>query len=216
MSIVLISAALKTHLNSAAPLIPSVAISSVTAASPAVFTTATPHLLTTGLEVVVSDTTGFTPALDGKYLVVVTGASTFTLQNTATKSAISVTIVGSGGSVLANLTARRNVSFQAPIGIPYQQIDLLPGEPLGPTQGGGFKQEIGIFQITLVYPKGIGEGAALARAEVLRTAFKKGVDFTYSGVTVSMHKHPQIGSAYETNESYCVPVKTYYLANIFT
>ncbi len=215
MSQVKILAALKSALASVPAIIPAVSIASVSLGSPAVFTTSTPHLLVSGLDVIVSNYVGATPNIDGMYRVTVLSASTFTLQNSATKALIGVTIAGSGGSVLANLTSWPNASFQCPVGVPYQEVDILVATPYEPTQGGGYRKEQGILQVTLNYPRGVGDGAMTVRSDLIRSYFPKGATFAYGGVTVGIPKAARLGTAFGTADSYCIPIKITYDADIF-
>jgi hypothetical protein len=216
MSLVKITAALSIQLQSLAPIIPAVNIASVTATNPAVFTTSTPHGLKSGILAIISNYSGSTPAIDGSYFLTVLSSTTFTLQNTATKSAIAVIIAGSGGSILANLIAWPNVSWQGILGIPYQQVDLLTARPEEPTQGGGYRRELGVFQVTLIYPLGIGTGAITARAELIKAGFAKGLSLVNNGVTVVIPSTPEIVPPYTTGDSYYMPVKIYYRADIYS
>ena len=216
MSLVKIYAALKAQLQTVPAIVPNAALASVATGASAVFTTTAAHGLVTGMSVRLPGYTAGNPLLDGVYLVVVTGTTTFYLQNSATKNPITVIIPGSGGSVSANLTGERNSLYQPVIGVPYQLVDLVSFKPEEPTQGGGFYQEHGVFQVTLVYPVGIGLGAILARAELIRGYFKKGSSYSLGGVTVLIPETPQFGGSIPTEESIALPVKIGYLANIFS
>ena len=214
MSMVKIRAALETQLQTIAPILPDAALASVGTGPNSVFTTTTPHGLVNGLLVRLPGYTGGTPALQGLYYVVVTGTNTFYLQNSATKSGIAVIIPGSGGVVSAYLTAEENVLFQIVQGVPYQMLNIVPFKPNEPTQGPGFYQDHGLFQVTLVYPVGVGLTAILARAELIRQGFKKGSTFLNNGVTVTIMDTPEFGRL-GTTDNLMLPVKIGYSANIF-
>ena len=211
-----IVAALRAKLDGLAGIIPAVTITSVSVATNAVFTTNVPHLLQTGLEVSIKNTIGFTPDINGVFFVVVLSATTFTLQNTIGKTPIAVTIAGTGGSVQAYLTSWPNCSFQANLSVGYQRVDLIIARPSSPTQGGGYREERGTFQVTLVYPIGIGTGAIMRRAKLIGDAFAKGTEMQYGGVIVNILWPPELGSTYKTPDSFCMPVKIFYQANIFS
>jgi hypothetical protein len=215
MSIVAIRAALEAQLRNVPPILPATAFS-VGAGNPALFTTATAHGLITGAPVVLQGYTGGTPALPSTYLVVVLSPTTFNLQNSATKASVSVTIPGSGGSVLASLTAYQNASFQSALGLPYQLIHMTTFKPDEPTQGGGYYREHGVFQVTLVYPVGIGVGAITARAELIRSFFKKGMSFVYAGITTVISDTPEFGYLQTSSDDISLPVKIIYQASIYT
>lgn len=215
MSMTAIRAALETQLATVPPILPAVPFS-VAAGSPAVFTAAGPHGLITGTPVTLPGYTGGTPALAGTYLVVVVSPTTFNLQNSATKALLAVTIPGNGGSVLASLTANQNASYQAVSGVPYQLIHVITFKPDEPTQGGGYYREHGVFQVTLVYPVGIGVGAIMARAELIRSYFKKGVTLINSGVTVVIPDTPEFGYLQGASDNVSLPVKIGYRADIYS
>lgn len=72
-----------------------VAITSSSVANPTVITTATPHNLSTGDDVVIYGHSGSTPNINGVHTVTVTGASTFTIP-------VNVTVGGTGGAVVVD------------------------------------------------------------------------------------------------------------------
>lgn len=215
MSIVLILAALKARLESVPAIIPATAISSVAVATNALFTTATPHGLLTGTPVKVLGYAGGTPSLGGLYLIKVASSTTFYLQDGATKAYIGVTLAGSGGSVLASLIAYQGQLYQAVPGVPYQLIHVVPFKPEEPTQGGGFYREHGVFQVTLVYPPNYGDGALMARAELIRSYFKKGAEFSYGGIKTKVFDTPEFGYFVTNEDSISMPVKISYSADIY-
>lgn len=217
MSIVKIRAALEARLETVAPIIPAVAIASATTGANPVFTTVLPHGLITGLPVRFVGRTGGNPTLNLVYLALVLSPTTFSLQNTATKANIPVIIAGNGGSVLASLTAYANVIYNPVVGVPYQMLHMVPFKPMEPTQGGGYYKEHGLFQVTLVYPVGVGSTAILARAELIRTAFKKGSTVVNGGLTTTIVDTPEFGYLDGTSDSnqFTLPVKIGYSADIY-
>lgn len=215
MSMTAIRAALETQLATVPAILPAQAFS-VGAGSPAVFTTATPHGLITGMQATLPGYTGGTPALPNVYSVVVLTSTTFNLQNSATKTLLGVTIPGTGGSVLVNLTAYQNAVFQVVVGVPYQLIHIVTFKPDEPTQGGGYYREHGVFQVTLVYPVGVGTGAIIARAELIRSYFKKGMSFVNSGITVVIPDTPEFGYLQGSADNISLPVKIVYRADIYS
>ena len=215
MSMVSILAALRTQLETLPAIVPAASIASVAVAANALFTTATPHGLVTGTPVRLVGYAGGTPALTGLYLVKVASSTTFYLQDGATKAFIGVTIAGSGGSVLASLTAYQGQMYQVVPGVPYQLIHLVSFKPEEPTQGGGFYREHGVFQVTLIYPPNKGDGALIARAELIRSYFRKGMEFSYGGVTVRIFDTPEFGYFATMDDSVSMPVKIGYSADIY-
>lgn len=215
MSIVAIRGAIEAQLALVPPILPALAFT-VAAGNSAVFTTATPHGLTTGTPATLPGYTGGTPALGSNYLVVVLSPTTFNLQNSATKASIAVTIPGTGGSVLANLTAYQNASYQVVSGVPYQLTHMTTFKPDEPTQGGGYYREHGVFQVTLVYPVGVGVGAIMARAELIRSFFKKGTTLIEGGVTTVIPDTPEFGYLQGSSDDISLPVKIGYRADIYS
>jgi len=215
MSIVAIRAAIEAQLASVPAIIPAVAVT-VTPGNPALFTSATPHGLVSGIPVTLPGYTGGTPALPDTCLVVVLSPTTFTLQNSGTKAAIAVTIPGTGGSVLASLTAYHNANFPVVSGVPYQLTHMITFKPDEPTQGGGYYREHGVFQVTLVYPAGVGMGAITARAELIRSYFKKGTTLVHSGIKTVISETPSIGYMQGSSSDVSLPVKIGYRADIYS
>lgn len=214
MSMLSIRAALEAQLDTVAPIIPAVPFT-VSGGANALFTCATPHGLLDGVPVRVTGYTGGTPGLTGMYLFKRVSSTTFYLQDSATKAYIGVTIAGSGGSILASLTAYQNAMYQTVIGIPYQLIHLVPFKPDEPTQGAGYYREHGVFQVTLVYPAGRGIGAILSRAEVIRNSFKKGFTFVYGGITTTIFETPEFGLIASDQHDITLPVKIGYWADVY-
>lgn len=215
MSIVAIRAAIEAQLRTVPSILPAVAFT-VAVGNPAVFTTAAPHGLTTGTPATLPGYTGGTPALAGNYLVFVLSPTTFNLQNSATKAFLAVTIPGNGGSVLANLTAYQNASYQVVSGVPYQLVHMTTFKPDEPTQGSGYYREHGVFQVTLVYPVGVGVGAITARAELIRSFFKKGTMLIDSGVKVTIPETPEFGYLQGSSDDVSLPVKIGFRADIYS
>jgi hypothetical protein len=213
MSIVKIRAALEVALNAMPGIIPSVTITSSTAGSNTSFVTDVPHGLTSGLSVTITGHSEST--LNGTYLVIVTGLSAFTLQHKVTKHAITSVASGVGGVITANLTAWEAVPFETLIGVPYQRVNLLAATPENPTFGSGFHREIGYFQIMLCYPDQYGVAAIMARAELIRSTFKRGFSFTKDGIIVNVSKTPIIMPGFIQDMVYVVAVKVPYWADIF-
>jgi hypothetical protein len=138
------------------------------------------------------------------------------LQNSGTKASVAVTIPGTGGSILPNLTAYQNAAFQSATGVPYQLIHMTTFKPDEPTQGGGFYREHGVFQVTLVYPVGIGVGAIMARAELIRSFFKKGTTLISSGIKTVIPDTPEFGYLQGASDEISFPVKIGFMADIYT
>lgn len=211
MSIAKVRAALEIQLDAMPGIIPSVGIVS---SAGGVFKTVSPHLLEAGLHVTVSDHTG-SGAVNGSYMVAeVLSETTFTLDDIVSK--LDVVSNGTGGSVIANLTAWENMYFPVLANrVPYQKVNLIRAQPENPTFGDGFYREQGILQVTLIYPLQLGVGEAESRAELIRSTFPRGASFSNGGIVVHIDTTPEIMPAHVFDEGYMVPVRIYYYANIF-
>jgi hypothetical protein len=106
------------------------------------------------------------------------------------------------GMVLGLATAWQNVPFIPVAGIPYQRATLLLAEPDNREFGASF-QEQGFLQVDLCYPQSVGSNAVEARAELLRTTFKRGTTIGSLMITAT----PEIKPAYNDGDRYVVPVR---------
>lgn len=96
----------------------------------------------------------------------------------------------------------------------YQRVNFLPGNPENPTMGDAFRREIGIMQVTLLYPLNGGAGPARAEAERIRDWFPRGSSFTSGVVTVTIQRDGAIGPGQIGGDRYIVPISFRYFANI--
>lgn len=115
-------------------------------------------------------------------------------------------------------TAWENAAYTPEIGTPFQWVTLLPAETQNPTFAGigselAFEQ--GIFQVSIYEPRGVGSGAAAARADALRDQFKRGLTLTSGGVNVKIARTPSIAPALLEADWYVVPVSIPYFAHVF-
>jgi hypothetical protein len=70
--------------------------------------------------------------------------------------------------------------------------------------------------VTLVYPVGTGVGTLMARAELIRSYFKKGITLVNSGVKVIIADTPEFGYLQGSSDNVSLPVKIGYRADIYT
>jgi len=112
-------------------------------------------------------------------------------------------------------TAWQNIKYTPVTGTPYQAAYVMPATPDNPTMGCDHYREQGIFQISLFYPLLAGPGAAEARAELIRTAFKRGTSMTSGGVIVRIEKTPEIGQGRVDGDRWHVPCKMRFFAEIY-
>lgn len=111
-------------------------------------------------------------------------------------------------------TAKDNTNFTPVVGTPYQETALLPAAPDNSTQGATHFKEIGLFQVMLCYPKGTGAGDARARAELIKTQFKRGTTMTESGLTIIVISTPTIAPAFIDGDRYKLPVSIFYQCDV--
>lgn len=109
--------------------------------------------------------------------------------------------------------AYENVTFTPTAGTPYQRAETMFARPNNDEIGPNFVEQ-GIFQITLCYPTGVGPSAAAARAELIRSTFRRGYSFPTGGVTVLSTDTPEVMPAYVDGDRYCVPVRCRFSAQI--
>jgi len=111
-------------------------------------------------------------------------------------------------------TAWENVPYTPVAGTPYQAAYVLAAEPDNPTLGDGFYREQGIFQVSLFYPLQAGTATAEARAQLIRTTFKRGTSMTSGSVTVIVDKTPEIGQGRVDGDRWHIPVKIRWSAGV--
>lgn len=104
-------------------------------------------------------------------------------------------------------TAFENAPYTPVTGTAFQIATLLVAEPDNQTVGDAHYQEQGIFQITLMYPLQVGTATVMARAELIRTTFKRGNTFTSGGVRVVVTKTPEVSAGRIDGYYFSVPVR---------
>lgn len=107
------------------------------------------------------------------------------------------------GMTPAIQTAWQNVPFTPVVGTPYQRASLLLAEPDNREFGAGF-QEQGFLQVDLCYPQSVGANTAEARAELLRTTFKRGTSLA-NGILIS--HTPEVKPGYNDGDRFVIPVR---------
>ena len=110
--------------------------------------------------------------------------------------------------------AWENVPFTPVVGVPYAAAYLLPASPENPTMGDTYYQEQGIFQVSLFYPLQVGPAAAAVRAQLIRTAFKRGTSMVSGTVTVRVSRTPEIGQGRVDGDRWHLPVRIVWFAGI--
>jgi hypothetical protein len=107
------------------------------------------------------------------------------------------------GMAPALATAWQNAPFTPVVGTPYQRASLLLAEPDNQEKGASF-QEQGFLQVDLCYPQSVGANTAEARAELLRTTFKRGTSLA-NGILIS--HTPEVKPAYNDGDRFVIPVR---------
>lgn len=125
------------------------------------------------------------------------------MSATAIRAAMETALSGMSPALA---TAWPNAKFSPTPGSPYQRADLMLGEPQPIELSGKWHNEAGYLQVRLCYPLDAGAQDALTRAELIRSTFKHGSEFTASGVTVTISNTPQIKPAYTDEDCFVVPM----------
>jgi hypothetical protein len=112
-------------------------------------------------------------------------------------------------------TVHANESYEPVAERPYQECYTLFATPGNPTVGDGFYQELGIFQVNLQYPQGVGTLDAATRAALVRAVFKRGATFVSNGVTVQIDKTPEIPMGQPDGDRWKVVIRAPFHADIY-
>lgn len=109
-----------------------------------------------------------------------------------------------------------NQEYSPIAGTPYLEIYVLFATPANPTMGDGFYQELGLMQVNVMFPTKAGTADASAQAQVIRDAFKRGMSFTDSGITVQIDKTPEISGGTVDGDHWKTILKAPFHADVFT
>jgi hypothetical protein len=113
-------------------------------------------------------------------------------------------------------TVHGNEEYAPIAGQPYQEVYVMFATPANPTMGDGFYQELGVLQVNLKYPTGVGSADATERAELIRQAFKRGSSFSADGVTALIDKTPAISPGSVDGDRWKVVVRAPFHADVNT
>lgn len=119
------------------------------------------------------------------------------MSNKSIRAAFEVRLAAMAGALA---TAYQNVGFVPVEGTPYQTVHLLPAQPDNSEKSGNYLK-LGIFQITLKYPKGTGPGAADAHAFLIEKWFRRGTTLQKDGYTVNIIGTPAQSPELPTDEN---------------
>lgn len=112
-------------------------------------------------------------------------------------------------------TSYDNIEYKPVNGVPYQKAHFMPATPENPTMGDDYHRIIGIFQVSLFYPINKGTADSGARAELIKTTFKRGTSMTNGSVTVIVNKTPAISPGRRDGDRWHIPVKISWYAGIY-
>ncbi len=110
--------------------------------------------------------------------------------------------------------AWENIPFTPVPGTPYAQAFLLSATPDNSTLGDGFYRAQGIFLVSIFYPLQAGTATAEAKAEAIRTEFKRGTTMTSGAVSVLVDTTPEIGQGRVDGDRWHIPIKIRWSAGI--
>lgn len=102
-------------------------------------------------------------------------------------------------------TAYEGLSF-TPTTSTYQRLQFKINSPDDPVLGTGYSRERIEMQIFVNAPTNKGTGEVLARAELLRTHFKKGLTIPEDGILIHVLKTPQISGTIAVGDRIICPV----------
>ncbi|MCB2186285.1 MAG: DUF4128 domain-containing protein [Deltaproteobacteria bacterium] len=188
-----IGAALRAHLEAfAASARESVASAGISAASQT-FTAASAIFsdFRQGDSIIV---TGFaSPANNGDFIVTAATATSLTVAGDLTTEGAGATVIIEARQVPEGRIAWENEGFDPNseedpylAGTLWLRPTLLPGWPTQATMGdAGFNRQVGLYQVSLFWPKYEGTTAAQALADALASWFKRGTTLTNG--TTSVH-----------------------------
>lgn len=103
-------------------------------------------------------------------------------------------------------TAYPGVNFTPPNGVMYQSVQFKILNPTDPTFDNYFHRENLEFQVFVCDVLGSGEGAAMARAELIKSYFPKGKYFLEGTTRIHVLSTPKIQGSICTNDRLIVPV----------
>jgi hypothetical protein len=112
-------------------------------------------------------------------------------------------------------TAAENLAFTPVAGVAYQLMYLLPAAPDNPTLGEAYRREVGVFQVSLMYPQNSGPGAAQARALAVQAQFARALVLTAGTTNVLITRTPEIGPGRVDADRYRIDISIRYQAEVF-
>ena len=117
-----------------------------------------------------------------------------------------------GALTPALASAWENIAFTPVSGTPYQRVTLVMATP-DDSEIGGPHVEMGFLQVDLCYPQGRGAAEAAARADLIKSRFRKGTSLTASGVTVLVAATPRVLTPALEGDRFVLPVRILFRAS---
>lgn len=114
-------------------------------------------------------------------------------------------------SVLSIDIAFENAPYTPKAGVPYAAAYVMLAQPDNAEIGPAFT-DYGIFQVSLFYPQNSGPAAALAAAELVRSAFPFRSTLVSGGFAVNIIATPEVAPARADGDRFLVPVKVRFQA----
>lgn len=101
-------------------------------------------------------------------------------------------------------------NFAPTDGVAYQSVRLLPRAPDNPTLSERLRDDGGVYQIGLYFPRGTPTGVMDARAGALQSYFYAGLTLTNGTIRVRVEGTPAIAAGLPTGDRWLVPVSIRY------
>lgn len=104
-------------------------------------------------------------------------------------------------------TAFENAAFLPVNGVPYQRVSHLLAKPDDLAYTNDVTQDMGVMQVSLMYPIGKGRGEALTRGAVIRNHFSAAPrQLTNGGVTIYITSTPHVSGGLVDGDRWVIPV----------
>lgn len=90
--------------------------------------------------------------------------------------------------------------------LPYQDVFFFFAPPVHEEYSTGLHRIDGLLQINLFYGIFKGKSEAMARAELIRSAFQRGSSHSHDNVVVNISRSPYIKPSVEENDRFMIPI----------
>lgn len=113
-------------------------------------------------------------------------------------------------------TGFENVEFNPPVNSMYQRCQFTINTPEDPVLASGFSRERLQMQVFIADMKGKGTAGVIARAELIRNTFAKGLSLVEGNTRIYVLRTPQIGSVFPTQDRILIPVIISVIGEVYT